>query len=74
VDTGRSLSYLLGMLKERSPASLKVCSLLDKAYRREADVAVDFMGFAAPPVFLVGYGMDVGERLRRLRGVYELVQ
>lgn len=74
VDTGRSLAYLLGMLQERSPASLKVCSLLDKAYRREADVAVDFVGFAAPPVFLVGYGMDVGERLRRLRGVYELVQ
>ncbi len=74
VDTGRSLAYLLSMLKARSPASLKVCALLDKAYRREVDVTVDFVGFEAPPVFLVGYGMDVGERLRRLRGVYELVR
>ncbi|WP_428567906.1 MAG: hypoxanthine phosphoribosyltransferase [Solidesulfovibrio sp. DCME] len=74
VDTGRSLAYLLDMLAKRAPASLKVCALLDKAYRREVDVAVDFVGFAAPPVFLVGYGMDVGERLRRLRGVYELVR
>ncbi|MEL7638812.1 MAG: hypoxanthine phosphoribosyltransferase [Solidesulfovibrio sp.] len=74
VDTGRSLAYLLDRLAKRNPASLKVCALLDKAYRREVDVAVDFVGFAAPPVFLVGYGMDVGERLRRLRGVYELVR
>lgn len=74
VDTGRSLAYLLKMLAAREPASVKVCAFLDKAYRREADVTVDFVGFEAPPVFLVGYGMDVGERLRRLRGVYELVR
>jgi len=74
VDTGRSLAYLLSMLGERGPASIKVCSFLDKAYRREVDVTVDFVGFPAPPVFLVGYGMDIGERLRRLRGVYELVR
>ncbi|EFL49751.1 hypoxanthine phosphoribosyltransferase [Solidesulfovibrio fructosivorans JJ]] len=73
VDTGRSLSYLLEILSRRNPASLKVCTLLDKAYRREVDVTADFVGFPAPPVYLVGYGMDVGERLRRLRGVYELV-
>ncbi len=74
VDTGRSLAYLLEMLSRRNPASVKVCTLLDKPYRREADVPVDFVGFSAPPVFLVGYGMDMGERLRRLRGVYELVR
>lgn len=74
VDTGRSLAYLLDMLGRRNPASLKVCSFLDKPYRREADVTVDFVGFSAPPVFLVGYGMDIGERLRRLRGVYELIR
>uniref|UniRef100_I2Q0B2 Hypoxanthine phosphoribosyltransferase n=1 Tax=Desulfovibrio sp. U5L TaxID=596152 RepID=I2Q0B2_9BACT len=74
VDTGRTLAYLLTMLSRRNPASLKVCTFLDKPYRREADVAVDFVGFSAPPVFLVGYGMDIGERLRRLRGVYELVR
>jgi hypoxanthine phosphoribosyltransferase len=74
VDTGRSLAYLRNMLEKRKPASLKVCTLLDKPYRREAAVTVDFVGFAAPPVFLVGYGMDIGERLRRLRGVYELIR
>jgi hypoxanthine phosphoribosyltransferase len=73
VDTGRSLAYLLDVLSRRNPASIKVCSLLDKPYRREADVTVDFVGFSAPPVYLVGYGMDIGERLRRLRGVYELL-
>lgn len=74
VDTGRSLAYLLATLSRRNPASLKICSLLDKPYRREVDVPVDFVGFAAPPVYLVGYGMDIGERLRRLPGVYELVE
>ena len=74
VDTGRSLAYLLNMLKERNPASIKVCTLLDKPYRREVEVPVDFVGFSAPPVFLVGYGMDIGERLRRLPAVYELTQ
>ena len=74
VDTGRSLAYLLDLLSKRGPASLKVCSFLDKPYRRENDMRVDFVGFTAPPVFLVGYGMDIGERLRRLRGVYELIQ
>lgn len=74
VDTGRSLAYLLDMLHKRKSASIKVCSLLDKPYRREVDVTVDFVGFSAPPVFLVGYGMDIGERLRRLRGVYELIR
>lgn len=74
VDTGRSLAYLLNMLKERNPASVKVCTLLDKPYRREVYVPVDFVGFSAPPVFLVGYGMDIGERLRRLPAVYELIQ
>lgn len=73
VDTGRSLSYLLEILSRRNPASIKICTFLDKAYRREVDVTADFVGFPAPPVYLVGYGMDIGERLRRLRGVYELI-
>ena len=72
VDTGRSLAALLARLRERGPASLASCVLLDKPYRREVEVTVDFVGFTAPPVFLVGYGMDFNERLRRLRGVYEL--
>lgn len=72
VDTGRSLAYLLERLRQRDPAGLAVCALLDKPYRRETDVRVDFVGFPAPPDFLVGYGMDYNERLRRLRGVYAL--
>lgn len=73
VDTGRSMAYLLDLLRRREPASLEICALLDKPYRREVDLPVDFVGFTAPPVFLVGYGMDCNERLRRLRGVYELL-
>lgn len=73
VDTGRSMAYLVDHLQRLEPASLKICALLDKPYRREADVRVDFVGFAAPPVFLVGYGMDCNERLRQLRGIYELL-
>jgi hypoxanthine phosphoribosyltransferase len=72
VDTGRSMAYLVDRLRWRNPASLKICALLDKPYRREVDVTVDFLGFTAPPEFLVGYGMDYNERLRRLRGVYAL--
>lgn len=73
VDTGRSLAYLLDMLRQRRPASLAVCALLDKPYRRQVELTVDFVGFSAPPEFLVGYGMDINERLRRLRGVYALI-
>jgi len=72
VDTGRSLAYLLDRLRQRAPADIKVCALLDKPYRREVALPVDFVGFPAPPLFLVGYGMDINERLRRLRGVYAL--
>jgi hypoxanthine phosphoribosyltransferase len=72
VDTGRSLSALLARLRERGPASLASCVLLDKPYRREVALTPEFVGFVAPPVFLVGYGMDIDERLRRLRGVYAL--
>lgn len=74
VDTGLSLAALLGRLGERGPASLAACVLLDKPYRREVEVRVDFVGFTAPSGFLVGYGMDFDERLRRLRGVYELIR
>ena len=72
VDTGRSLAYLLEKFRERNPADIKVCTLLDKPYRREVKVTVDFVGFNAPPYFLVGYGMDIDGRLRQLRGVYAL--
>ena len=58
IDSGRTLSYLLEMLKDRKPASLKLCTLLDKPSRRVIDVDVDYTGFQIPDEFVVGYGLD----------------
>lgn len=72
VDTGRTLDALLGVLRERGPASLSVCTLLDKLERREIEVAVDHVGFNVPNEFVVGYGLDLDERYRNLPyiGIY----
>lgn len=74
VDTGRSLAFLKETLAKCGPKSLKVCALVDKRERREADIEVDFAGFELSGGFLVGYGMDHAERYRGLDAVYELVQ
>jgi len=66
VDTGMTLSFVLGHLKSRNPASLAVCSLLDKKVRRLADVELKYVGFEAPDEFLVGYGLDYQEEYRNL--------
>ncbi|MBM2826625.1 MAG: putative hypoxanthine-guanine phosphoribosyltransferase [Dehalococcoidia bacterium] len=66
VDTGLTLNYLLGYLSSRHPASLKVCTLLDKKARRLADVPVDYVGFEVPDEFVVGYGLDFREEYRNL--------
>lgn len=66
VDSGRTLSYLLKMLKDRGPASLALCTLLDKPDRRVVDVKVDYTGFAIPDEFVVGYGLDYDQRYRNL--------
>ncbi len=58
VDSGRTLSYLMEMLKDREPASLHLCTLLDKPERRVVDVNVDYTGFQIPDEFVVGYGLD----------------
>jgi hypoxanthine phosphoribosyltransferase len=70
VDTGLTLSYLLSVLRSRGPASLEVCTLLDKAARRIAPVAVRYVGFECPDRFVVGYGLDVAERFRNLPDIY----
>ena len=57
VDSGRTLSYLMEMLKDRKPASLRLCTLLDKPERRVVDVHVDYTGFEIPDEFVVGYGL-----------------
>ena len=66
VDSGRTLSYLLMMLKERKPNSLKLCTLLDKPDRRVIDVNVDYTGFDIPDEFVVGYGLDYAQKYRNL--------
>lgn len=66
VDSGRTLSYLLEMLKDRHPAGLSLCTLLDKPERRVVDVNVDYTGFEIPDEFVVGYGLDYDQRYRNL--------
>ena len=73
VDSGRTLSYLLDMLKDRKPASLKLCTLLDKPDRRVVDVNVDYTGFKIPDVFVVGYGLDYDQVYRNLPYIGEVV-
>ncbi|MGE5190300.1 MAG: hypoxanthine phosphoribosyltransferase [Gemmatimonadota bacterium] len=66
VDTGHTLQYLLGLLRSRGPASLKACALLRKPDRLEADVRIDYLGFDIPDAWVVGYGLDYGDRDRAL--------
>jgi len=66
IDSGLTLSYLMRMLESRNPASLEVCALLTKPARREIDVRVRYTGFEIPNEFVIGYGLDFGERYRNL--------
>lgn len=72
VDTGRTLSLLCGRLLDCEPASLALCTLLDKPGRREVPVRVDYAGFEIENQFVVGYGLDYEERYRHLPGVHLL--
>jgi len=66
VDTGMTLSYILSYLSVHNPASLEVCTLLDKRVRRLVEVPIKYVGFEVPDEFLVGYGLDYGEEYRNL--------
>ena len=66
VDSGRTLSYLLEMLQGRGPATMRLCTLLDKPDRRVVDVDVDYTGFQIPDEFVVGYGLDYDQKYRNL--------
>ncbi len=66
IDSGRTLSYLLEVLKQRHPNSMKLCTLLDKPDRRVVDVHVDYTGFEIPDEFVVGYGLDYAQKYRNL--------
>lgn len=66
IDSGHTLEYLVGLLSQRNPASLRIMTLLDKPSRREVDVPVDWVGFSVPNEFVVGYGLDFDEIYRNL--------
>lgn len=69
VDTGLTLSYLVNVLREREPASIRVCVFLDKKERRRVPFEADYVGFAIPDGFVVGYGLDFNENFRFLPDV-----
>lgn len=66
IDSGHTLNYLVRLLTERQPASIKIMTLLDKPERREVDIHVDWIGFSIPNEFVVGYGLDYNEIYRNL--------
>ena len=69
IDTGLTLNYLIRYLRGKNPASLRICTLLDKPARRLVDIPVDYTGFTIPDQFVIGYGLDYGELYRNLRFV-----
>ncbi len=69
IDTGLTLNYLVRYLRGKKPASLRICTLLDKPARRLVEIEVDYTGFTIPDQFVVGYGLDYGELYRNLRFV-----
>ena len=66
VDSGRTLSYLMELMRDRGPRSLALCTLLDKPDRRVVEVPVTYTGFRIPDEFVVGYGLDYAQRYRNL--------
>jgi len=66
IDTGLTLNYLLRVIRQRQPASLAVCTLLDKDARRLVDLPIEYRGFSIPDRFVVGYGLDLGGLWRNL--------
>lgn len=72
IDTGLTLSYLLNNLRSRNPASLKICTLLDKPGNRKVDIPVDYVGFTVPNEFLVGYGLDYQQLYRNYPYIFVL--
>ena len=78
IDSGQTLSYLIKNLNERKPASIQLCTLMNKPERRKVDLPVKYVGFENPNEFVVGYGLDYAEKYRNLpylgilkRSVYE---
>jgi len=72
VDTGQTIAYLRRLLGARRPASLRLCTLLHKPDRTEAEVVIDYLGFTIPDVWVVGYGLDYAEQYRTLPYIGEI--
>ena len=70
VDTGRTTAFILDYLRQKKPASLKLCSLTDKPARRQIPVIIDYLGFTIPNKFIVGYGIDWDEKFRYLPDIF----
>ena len=68
-DSGRTLACLVKLMQDRGARSVKTCVLLNKSERREVDAQLDFVGMNCPDKFVVGYGMDWGERFRSLKDI-----
>jgi len=66
IDSGLTLDYLFRYLNSHRPASLKICAMLDKPSGRRVEIDADYIGFMAPPAFLVGYGLDADHKYRNL--------
>jgi len=66
IDSGHTLEFVIRMLQARNPASIKLCTLLNKASRREVDIPVDYIGFEIEDKFVFGYGLDLDEKFRNL--------
>jgi len=72
LDTGLTAAAIMACLREQGPASLALCTLLDKPTRRTTEIKADFVGFTIDNQFVVGYGLDYNERFRQLPAVYVL--
>jgi hypoxanthine phosphoribosyltransferase len=66
IDTGLTTGFCLDYLRQKKPASLKLCALTDKPSRRQVPVTIDYLGFTVPNKFLVGYGLDLNQKFRNL--------
>ncbi len=73
IDSGRTLNYLVQILKERQPNSVEICTLLDKPDRRVVNVEVAYVGFVIPDLFVLGYGLDYLQRYRNLPFIGKMV-
>jgi len=72
IDSGLTMKWLINHFTNQQAASVKICALIDKAERREVEIAIDYLGFEIPKGFLVGYGLDYNEQHRHLPGVFHL--